>query len=125
MRPLLQLIKYYPILVNLYVLLGMLIYVSGIRINVSDYLYTYIGHSFYVDIVVLLLSLKLKFCVWHRILIANMMICLAIETLTNYNVYIKNDVYIMIISTIITIFIALLIFRKHGTFGTTKSNNRF
>ena len=73
----------------------MLTYVSGIRINVSTYLYTYIGHS------------------------------LAIETLTNYNIYIKNDVYIMIISTIITIFIALLIFRKHGTFGTTKSNNRF
>lgn len=125
MRPLLQLIKYYPILVNLYILLGMLIYVSGVHINVSAYLYTYIGHSFYVDIVVLLLSLKLKFCVWHRILIANMMICLAIETLTNHNIYIKNDVYIMIISTIITIFIALLIFRKHGTFGTTKSNNRF
>ena len=125
MRPLLQLIKYYPILVNLYVLLGMLIYVSGVRINVSTYLYTYIGHSFYVDILVMLLSLKLKFCVWHRILIANMMLCLAIETLTNYNVYIKNDVYIMIISTIITIFIALFIFRKHGTFGTTKSNNRF
>lgn len=103
----------------------MLTYVSGVHINVSDYLYTYIGHSFYVDIVVLLLSLKLKFCVWHRILIANMMICLAIETLTNYNIYIKNDVYIMIISTIITIFMALLIFRKHGTFGTTKSNNRF
>ena len=53
------------------------------------------------------------------------MLCLAIETLTNHNVYIKNDMYIMIISTIITIFIALLIFRKHGTFGTTKSNNRF
>ena len=125
MRPLLQLIKYYPILVNLYVLLGMLIYVSGIRINVSTYLYTYIGHSFYVDAVFILLSIIFRFCVWHRILIANMMLCLAIETLTNYNIYIKNDVYIMIISTIITIFIALLIFRKHGTFGTTKSNNRF
>ena len=125
MRPLIKLVKYYPILVNLYVLLGMLIYVSGIRINVSTYLYTYIGHSFYVDAVFILLSIVFRFCVWHRILIGNMVLCLAIETLTNYNVYIKNDVYIMIISTIITIFISLLIFRKHGTFSTKKSNNRF
>ena len=125
MRTLIKLIKYYPILVNLYVLLGMLIYVSGIRINVSTYLYTYIGHSFYVDIILILLSIVFRFCLWHRLLIGNMMLCLAIETLTNYNIYIKNDVYIMIISTIITIFIALLIFRKHGTFSTKKSNNRF
>ena len=118
MRTLIKLIKYYQILVNLYVLLGMLIYVSGVRINVSTYSDTYIGHSFYVDMV-------FRFCLWHRILVANMMLCLAIEALTNYNIYIKNDVYIMIISTIITIFISLLIFRKHGTFGTTKSNNRF
>ena len=47
------------------------------------------------------------------------------STLDSGIIYIKNDVYIMIISTIITIFIALIIFRKHGTFGTTKSNNRF
>ncbi len=125
MRTFIKLVKYYPILVNIYILIIMLTYVSGIRINVSTYLYTYIGQSFYVDILVLLLSFKLKFCIWHRILIANMMLCLAIETLTNYNIYIKNDVYIMIISTIITIFIALLIFRKNGTFSTKKSNNRF
>lgn len=125
MRPLIKLVKYYPILVNIYILIIMLTYVSGIRINVSTYLYTYIGHSFYVDAVFIILSIVFRFCVWHRILISNMMLCLAIETLTNYNIYIKNDVYIMIISTIITIFIALLIFRKHGTFGTTKSNNRF
>ena len=125
MITLIKLVKYYPILVNIYILIIMLTYVSGVRINVSTYLYTYIGHSFYVDILVLLLSLKLRFCVWHRLLIANMMLCLGIETLTNYNIYIKNDVYIMIISTIITIFIALLIFRKHGTFSTKKSNNRF
>lgn len=125
MRALIKLVKYYPILVNIYILIIMLTYVSGIRINVSAYLYTYIGHSFYVDAVFIILSIVFRFCVWHRILIANMMLCLAIETLTNHNIYIKNDVYIMIISTIITIFMSLLIFRKHGTFGTTKSNNRF
>ena len=125
MRALIKLVKYYPILVNIYILIIMLTYVSGIRINVSTYLYTYIGHSFYVDAVFILLSIVFRFCVWHRILIANMVLCLAIETLTNHNVYIKNDMYIMIISTIITIFMSLLIFRKHGTFGTTKSNYRF
>ena len=125
MRTLIKLVKYYPILVNIYILIIMLTYVSGVRINVSTYLYIYIGHSFYVDAVFILLSIVFKFCVWHRLIIGNMMLCLAIETLTNHNIYIKNDVYIMIISTIITIFIALITFRKHGTFGTKKSNNRF
>ena len=125
MRTLIKLVKYYPILVNIYILIIMLTYVSGIRINVSTYSYTYIGHSFYIDAVFILLSIVFRFCVWHKILIGNMVLCLAIETLTNYNVSIKNDVYIMIISTIITIFIALLIFRKHGTFSTKKYNYRF
>ena len=61
MRALIKLVKYYPILVNLYVLLGMLIYVSGVRINVSAYSYTYIGHSFYVDAVFILLSIVFRF----------------------------------------------------------------
>ena len=50
MRTLIKLVKYYPILVTIYSLTMMLTYVSGIRINVSTYLYTYIGHSFYINI---------------------------------------------------------------------------
>lgn len=67
MRPLLQLIKYYPILVNIHILIIMLTYVSGIRINVSTYSDTHIGHSFYVDAVFILLSMVFRFCLWHRI----------------------------------------------------------
>ena len=119
------LVKYYPIILNVYILIITIFYELDSNCSIFKFIYPIIGQSFYVDILVLLLSFKLKFCIWHRILIANMMLCLAIETLTNYNIYIKNDVYIMIISTIITIFMSLLIFRKHGTFGTTKSNNRF
>lgn len=52
-----------------------------------------------------------------------MSLCLAIETLTNYNIYIKNDVYIMIISTIITIFIALSIYTYNGAFISKKSDH--
>ena len=55
MRTMIKLVKYYPILVNIYILIIMLTYVSGVRINVYDYSYTYIGHSFNVDIVFLLL----------------------------------------------------------------------
>ena len=61
MRALIKLVKYYPILVNIYILIIMLTYVSGVRINVSTYLYTYIGHSFYVDAVFILLSIVFRF----------------------------------------------------------------
>ena len=57
MRALIKLVKYYPILVNIYILIIMLTYVSGVRINVSTYSYTYIGHSFYIYILVLLLRM--------------------------------------------------------------------
>ena len=123
MKIAIKIIKYYPIIVNIYILLGMLTYVSGVPINGNQYVYTFIGQSFITKILLILLSHKLHFCVWHRLLIYNMSFCLLLETIFNFGICINNYSYIVIISTIISIFIAILIFRKHGTYSQKKSDN--
>lgn len=123
MRVVITIIKYYPIIVNVYILMSMLTYVSGMPINGNQYVYTFIGQSFITNILLILLSHKLSFCVWHRLLIYNMSFCLLLETIFNFGICINNYSYIVIISTIISIFIAILIFRKHGTYSQKKSDN--
>lgn len=118
-----RLIKYYPVLLNIYILLSICIYNSGLRFNISDYSYTFIGQSFYLNVLILLLSIKFRFCVWHRLLIYNMSFCLLLETIHNYGINISNHIYIVVLSTIITIFMAIILFIKHGTFNKKKTNN--
>ena len=121
MKIAIKIIKYYPIIVNIYILLGMLTYVSGMPINGNQYVYTFIGQSFITNILLILLSHKLSFCVWHRLLIYNMSFCLLLETIFNFGICINNYSYIVIISTILTIFVSIIIFRRHGTFNKKES----
>ena len=59
MKITIKIIKYYPIIVNIYILLGMLTYVSGIPINVNQYVYTFIGQSFITNILLILLYMAI------------------------------------------------------------------
>ena len=116
----LKLIKYYPILLNAYILVIMSFYIIGYHINISCYLSTLIGQSFIYNAMLLYFSFKFKFCVWHRLLIYNMTFCLLLETLTNFGIKLNNYAYIVVISTILTIFVSIIIFKRHGTFNKEK-----
>lgn len=117
-----KLIKYYPFILNLYILITMSLYIIGISYQLSNYVYTFIGQSFITNILLLHFSYKFKFCFWHRLLIYNMSFCLFLETLINYGILINNYIYIVVILTIITIFIALILLKRHGTFNKKKIN---
>ena len=119
----LRLIKYYPILLNIYILVSILLYFGGVCDNISYYSYTFLGQSFYLNLLVLLLSFKFRFCFWHRLLIYNMSFCLLLETIHNYGVNVSNHIYIVVSVTVITIFMAIIIYIKHGTFNKKKANN--
>ncbi len=118
-----KLIKYYPIVLNAYILIIMSLYTIGFNFNICKYLYTFIGQSFIYNAILLYFSFKFKFCVWHRLLIYNMSFCLLLETIFNFGICINNYSYIVIISTIISIFIAILIFRRNVTYSQKKSDN--
>ena len=117
-----KLIKYYPILLNAYILMTMSFYLIGYNLCIEKYFYTFIGQSFIYNAILLYFSFKFKFCVWHRLLIYNMTFCLLLETITNLGFKLNNYAYIVVISTILTIFVSILIFLKHGTFNKEKSN---
>lgn len=108
---------------NIYILASISISFIGISYDLAYYLYTFLGQSFYLNLLVLLLSFKFRFCVWHRLLIYNMSFCLSLETIHNYGVNVSNHMYIVVSVTVITIFMAIIIYIKHGTFNKKKPNN--
>ena len=116
-----KLIKYYPILLNAYILTTMNFYLIGYNLCIEKYFYTFIGQSFIYNAILLYFSFKFKFCIWHRLLIYNMSFCLLLEAITKYGIKINNYAYIVVISTILTIFVSIIIFKRHGTFNKKES----
>lgn len=117
-----KLIKLYPVVLNIIILFMMVMYILDIDLNINRYIYTFIGQSFIYNAMLLYFSFKFKFCVWHRLLIYNMTFCLLLETLTNFGFKLNNYAYIVVISTILTIFVSIIIFKRHGTFNKEKSD---
>ena len=117
-----KLIKFYPVVLIIIILFMMFTYILDIDLNINKYLYTFIGQSFIYNAILLYFSFKFKFCVWHRLFIYNMTFCLLLETITNLGFKLNNYAYIVVISTILTIFVSIIIFLKHGTFNKEKSN---
>ena len=111
-----KIIKYYPVILNLYILIISALQLLGINVYIDEYIYTFIGQSFILNLLIAILSKKFRFCLWHRLLIYNMSFCLLLETLYNYGIEINNSTCIIAISTIITIFISIFIFSKNGTY---------
>lgn len=110
----LALIKYYPIIMNLYILIyGSLVYFFNIN-DVSIFIYTYIGQSFMANVLFLLLSKQLLFCFWHRLLIYNMSFVLFLETISNFGIKIKNDILIDVLITAFALLISAYLYNKHG-----------
>ena len=117
-----KLIKFYRVVLNVLILFMMFTYILDIDLNINNYIYTLIGQRFIYNAMLLYFSFKFKFCIWHRLLIYNMTFCLLLETLTNFGIKLNNYAYIVIISTILTIFVSIIIFKRHGTFNKEKSN---
>lgn len=98
-----QLNKLYPIVVNMFFVfsaIGILLF----GFDCSQYVYTFIGQSFWMNAVILILSHHLRFCAWHRILIYSQSLCLFLETLNNFGIkfnYYIYDILIINISAII------------------------
>lgn len=105
---LLNIIKYYPVAMNIYISIVMGLYILDIDVNISKYVFTFIGQSFITDLSLFILSIKFKMCIWHRILIINMGICLALETLYNYKLIAVDYPYAVIVLTILASILCVL-----------------
>lgn len=83
----------------------------------KSYFYTLIGQSFYFNAILFILSINLKFCLWHRILIISMSLVLLMETLYNFGLTINNYLYICIVISVFSLLTSAILYYKHGCFN--------
>ena len=111
---LIKLLKYYPVIVNLWILIDMIGYFLNVK--VSEYSYTLLGHSLYLDIILLILSLKFKFCLWHQILILSSSFYLIVETLNIWGLENNYYFYVNLCVIAISICVATILYKRYGCF---------
>jgi len=110
-RALICLVKYYPIIMNLYIVFIMLGSNFGIE---NPKLYPLIGQSFYINLILFILSRNLRFCYWHRLLIISMSLVLLLETLYNFGIHINYYIYICLIISVLSLILSTIIAIKEN-----------
>ena len=120
MRCIISLIKIYPIVVTLSITIGLLCAITGV--SISNFTYPIFGHSLLMDMMILIMSIRFKFCKWHQILILNLIAIISIEWLSvNVGFIPDTHDYIATLTALmsITILISTILYYKHGCFKTT------
>ena len=118
---LIKLVKYYPVIMNLYIFFMMMGYLTNFICK--SYFYTLIGQSFYFNAILFILSINLRFCLWHRILIISMSSVLLMETFYNFGLTISNYLYICIIISILSLLTSAILYYKNGCFNKRTFTN--
>lgn len=114
------LVKYYPILAN-GVMLGLLLFqLFGLPVHgILAYIF---GLSLYPAVLLWYQSKRLHFCAWHRVLLGSLVFFAVLQTLWRLGVEYDFYLYIALISTIICIIVATLLYFVHGSIkGTSES----
>ena len=93
-----------------------------LEINITDFTYPIFGHSLYFNLLLLFLSIKMRFCLWHQILIGNMIFAITLEWIdVNFSIFEEIITFVQIILSVSTISAILSLFylNKHGIFEKT------
>jgi len=116
---LIRLLKYYPIVYNIEVLLIITLYIFGI--NISNWIYLFTGSCAYSILICFISSYVFRFCTWYRILCISSIIYLIFEWIDVNIVKINNYLYISQIIIMVGMISALIVF-VHGK-KINKRNN--
>jgi len=117
------LFKFYPIVYNLWILVGMLMCL--LNKEYKDLGFLFIGGCFVSSILSWKWSVDLRFCRWHRILILNQMIYLFFQLLNELNTEINYYIYMALIFNIAAIIFATYLYYKYGCFSGMENNKSF
>lgn len=120
MKCLIRIIKLYPIITTFFIMVGLTFACMGI--GISNYTYPIFGHSLFVDLCVLIVSIKLRFCVWHQLLMLNLVLVIIIEWFSvNFGFIPDAKAYIRLLLFITSGFslTSSIFYYKHGCFKTT------
>ena len=113
---LIKCIKFYPIIINLYILLIMCMSILGIRVS----LYELFGQSYMLNFLLLISSIVFSFCYWHRILIFSMTLILFLENLYNLGIRVSYYPYLCILIVLLSIILSSILYYKNGCYCEKK-----
>lgn len=116
-------VKYYPVLMQVIILAN--IFDEFYPISITNWLYPIVGHSLAWDLFILAFSKMFRFCIWHRLLIYNMIFNIIVEwIMVNINIPVDYDVVIYTITsiTLITIIASVILRFKTGCTNEGDSN---
>ena len=116
------LVKYYPILANGVILFFMLMQVF--RVNVQSQVSYITGLSLYPAVLLWFQSKRLHFCAWHRVLLGSLVFFAVLQTLWRLGVEYDFYLYIAIISTIICIIVATILYFTHGSIKSNAESTK-
>lgn len=111
------LIKFYPIVCSAWIMLCMVGQLFSVDASLTSY--PLFGQSYLSNLIFFLLSIKMKFCYWHRTLLITMTGCLTIEYLNIYGL--ENNYYIW--GNIVTCLIGFIILTAYGYCKKHKKTN--
>lgn len=122
------LIKYYPIVANINLLILLVLQLFNIDLNgIAGYI---TGCVLWPTIILVILSKDLGFCAWHRILLYNTIayaiICLLDKLHIEFNYYI----YMALIFNVLAIIVATILYVRYGCYNrmenhTSAKHNNF
>jgi hypothetical protein len=105
-------VKYFPFLANINFLVILILQLFGIDIKgVTAYIF---GCSILPCLNYLFDSYELKFCAWHRVLLANTFILPAIHIINRFGVKLDYLSYILMLLTVFMLVFATIIIFKDG-----------
>lgn len=121
------LFKFYPIVYNLWLLLGMVMCL--LNKEYKDIGFLFIGGCFAWSVLSWKLSVDLHFCKWHRILILNQMLYLFFQLLSELYTEIIHYIYMALIFNIAalifataSLIFATFLYYKYGCFSGVENN---
>lgn len=109
-------VKFYPVLMQVIILAN--IFDMYYPFSITNYLYPILGHSLAWDIFLFIMSKAFNFCIWHRLLIYNLVFNITVEwVMVNFNVPVKYDYIVYgVTGTTIAFLLAAIYFKFKDQF---------
>lgn len=108
------LVKYYPIIANINLLVLMILQFWGIDLHgITGYI---VGCVLWPTVILIFLSKYLHFCTWHRVLLYNVTFYSILGIADKAGLKLDCYIYLALISSIITIIVSTILFVKEGCY---------
>ena len=114
-----EVIKIVPIIITMWLLIVTILIL--LHVKNADLEYSILGHSLIYNIGWLCISIKNKFCIWHRVLLYNLILINLLEWFNNrFHIFTNKDIVsTMIILLCTTIIISVILRFKYGSIKKT------